>query len=1410
MNWFTPALTLITQCLLLFRSQAGDALTTPGQHLHRLQIASTRFLHKVFWSPPALPPPTPTASCFIGSQKCMFTSGHHLYFAGPTPLLALSLGSTVDVDANGPPVPAPASKALNIYADAFNIPSPQPVDIRVYIGIVVWLLIMVLGFVIVFAGMGSAHARETPKIRRRRSTYTLGTDTRPNGGNDHSFFSAFSRPTAQLPYSDMVYEQAIAAIRVDPTFTVPTYIDDTTRGTVVSISLSTLRRTIRAIQEMERHRRSSIVSRQQEDYSPNPLFFSFAGILQQQQTPSDNLTVDGDTRSGSLCDYHGITNIVSNEDISTNFHCVPLYESAETVSDVDNKFNNEGPIHTPTNALAASALLAIDPALIPLPGDGDDEPNCIVGNTSLSALLKNSDLTNLVGSVPVTISLKDVLSHQDEVNDKQDVLKTRITFAIDSASIPLLEPLDDECAEALDGQYSNARSESGASGATSEVFVHDVNGTSITSTILYTGLSSRSSNSSRGQHSETGSESAVSGATSEVFTAHDNAHSGNETRAIPTGLDTDLSSYTSCPFAAFGEHNHTFEPTLVPLPEPSADELAIDPVDVSLPEDNSGFDSVFDSTVQLSSIAVDTACCAPAVAIRPAFLEEDEDAKLLFAASVPLPEPTADEFAFDDPALPPSEDTSDVIAHHIHYSILLIASACTNQAREEESVGASLNQVFEVSTPSTESAAYAAEVEGPSNDEEGTGDLTAIATVGSLYVDCLTSEFGEDENIVVPIGMSMSIYSCRSPESERSRESFKSMSDNELSMDTIPQKRLDDPFELLATADKEVDEEINEERRSTFKTTPEYDNAIDTSLSVTQMFGASTPPKEVAVDAAEIGGPSKDSEGTGDMAAVPTYHTLHVASLFPEVEEDEHIVIPLGMSMSICSYRSPEQSGEIFKSMPDNSFSIIATPRKGLYDAFELPALAIEEVDAGTNEERHWTIKTLPECDNTIDPILATLPEPSEDELATNSADVHLPEDGSSLEVEELIFDSDVCHSSVSVNIVGPHVPLEEDEDALLHYASSFPLLEPTADEFAISYSVLSPPKGESHIPTDNIRDPSLLIASSRAAQTEEEGIQTPHATSRSLARMFGASTPSIAAAADATEIRRPSNDAEAAGDLTTLPTDHSLDVAGQSCEFEEDEHVVFPLGTSMSISSYGSYDYRAGPSEESFRSTFDDEVSFDATPRGDLDDTFELPAPVDGGNDESVDNKPMPHYRSEPFEPILELISEQDETEQEDEVVEQKEEVVGQQDEMAGQDSVDQWAEIEKQEEEEEMSMLLRDSLQSTKTNLLAILPPEMRTPQKMAAFLRFASKTSEGSSERRPGVNDSANSSSTESTLSPCTPTQGTPDFVSGTTPPDSSPLRSRFFRRESNKASRWISPFKYRSRSHTAQGSQTPSSL
>ncbi|KAL5492088.1 hypothetical protein ACEPAI_3535 [Sanghuangporus weigelae] len=1608
MNWFAPALALVTQYLLFFTSQAGDVLITPSQHLHRLQIASTRFLHNVvnvFWSPPTLPPPTPTASCFIGSQKCMFTSGYHLYFPGPTSLLTLSLGSTVDVDLNGPPAPTPASKALDTYANTFNVQSPQQVDIRIYIGIVVWLLTMILGFVIVFARMGSAHARETPKIRRRRSTSALGTGTRPNGGNNHSFFSAFSRPAARLPYSgmvyeqaiaatrvypafpahsdivymyeqaiatvrvypastarsdmvceqtvaatrvdptftahsnmvymyeqaiaatrvdpaftshsDMVYEQAIAAIRVNPTytahpnmvymyeqaiaairvnptftahsdtvyeqaitatrvdpaFTAPMYIGDTTRGTGISVSLSTLRRSIRVIQEMEHRRRARIGPRQQEDYSSNPLLVAFTTLLQQQQTGSDNLTVAWDTRSGLLCVDDGITNTVSNEDVGTNLHCASLRESAETVSEtasnVDNKSNNESPLHTPTNSLAASELFAINPVLIPLPSD-DDELCCIIENASPPDLVENSGLSDLIGFASSSTSLKDVLSgdqssffnpslqHQDEVDGKQDVSKTKITFLIDLDSIPLPELLDDELAKASDSQHSKTRFESDASGATSGVFTthdnaHDVNETSITSTILDTGLSSHSSNLSTTleiymynpasnplpgtevdeleidrkmafaidpasvplpeplddelaealdtQRSETGSESDASGAMSEIFTRHD-AHSMDETCAVSTVLDTGLSSYASGPFATFGEYNHAFEPTLVPLPEPSADESPIEPADIPLPEDNSGFEFVFDSTLHDSSIAVDIACCLHTVAIRPVCLDEDEDAKLLFAASVPLPEPTADEVAFDDPVLPSSGDTSDVIAHDIRYPIL-IAHACTDQAREEQSEGASLYQVPEVSTLSTELVAYAAEVEDPSNDTEGTGDLTPIATFGSIYVDCLTSGFGEDENIVIPMGISTSIYSCRSPESEQSGESFKSMFDDELSMDAIPQKDLDDPFELPATTDEGVDEEINEETHWTFKTTPEYDNTIDTSLSITQMFGASIPSNEAAVDSAEIGGPNKDSEGTGDMSAVPTYRSLHVASLFSEVEEDEHIVIPLGTSTSICSYRSPEQSGEIFKSMPDNSLSINATPREGLDDTFELPALAIEEIDAGIDEERQWTIKTLPEYDNTIDSILATFPEPSEDELATDSADVPLPEDGLGLEAEELIFDSDACYSSTSINIVGPHVLLEEDKDPLLPYAASFPLLEPTVDEWAIDYSVLSPPKGESYILADTVQDSSLLIASSRAAQTEEEGTQTPHATSRSLAQMFGASTPSMTAAADATEIRRPRNDTEATGDLTALPSDHSLLVAGLSSMFEEDEHVVFPLGTSMSISSYRSYDYPAEPSEESFRSTFHDEVSFDAAPQEDPDVTFDLLAPVDEGNDESVENKPMPYPRPEPFEPILELILEEDETEQEDEVVEQE-------DEVTGNYSVDEWAEIERQEEEEEMSNLLRDSLRSTKTNLLAILPPEMKTPQKIAAFLRFASKTSEGSSERRPSVNDSANSSSTEGTLSPRTPTRGTPDFGSGTTTPDSSPSRSRFSRKESNKGSRWISPFKYRSRPRAFTGSQTPSPL
>ncbi|KAL5492092.1 hypothetical protein ACEPAI_3539 [Sanghuangporus weigelae] len=647
-----------------------------------------------------VPSPSRTVSCFVGKDVCVLYSDITPSSNGTSPLPTLQTDVSADVDDHDPAPAAPAPKALN--ADAFEAQRPQPIDLTVYIGLAICCFTALLGSLIILRRVKSAHTKKTPQPRSRRPSYSSNTGTVQDDGNSPLSFYVSVEPATEFPDIDMIYEQAIASENaVLASIIAGEGNVDAFCGTVVL--------------EMESSRDGNSASVQRENASVNTPFDSSDGLPQEQH--SDNLTVVEHTRSVSLGIGIGTSYIVSNKDVDDS-HGSSSKEFT-TTSNVESKSGYESPIHTLANIPAAGTVPSIDPVLVPLPIE-DDELNCRTEITPLPALVENSGLSDLAGLASVTASLKDGAgAFSATVNVKQDASHMKVTFAIDQASVPLPEPLDDELAEALDSQHSDAAS----------------------------GLNAKAS-------------------ASEVSTIPDSVSDVNETSAISTVPDIALSSHVFGPPAAFKEHENALDPALIPLPEPSVDELGIDPVDVPLPEDDTGLELTFDSNAYSS-----TAVHIPGTSA----LDEDEEIYLLYAASVPLPEPTVDESGIGHSVLSPLKDEADIIVRGIYGS----GSPIITMPSEASAVLAI-------------DVADTAETEGLKNDEERREDLTALVPESSLLAGTPSRKFEEDERIVVPLGTSASIWAPTADDSfERSEDSFSSIK-------TTSREDQDDPFKMSA------------------------------------------------------------------------------------------------------------------------------------------------------------------------------------------------------------------------------------------------------------------------------------------------------------------------------------------------------------------------------------------------------------------------------------------------------------------------------------------------------------------------------------------------------------------------------------------------------------------------------------
>ncbi|KAL5512922.1 hypothetical protein ACEPAH_3320 [Sanghuangporus vaninii] len=612
MIWFTPILVFLAQALVLIHADVCHTLdvATTSTFPPRLQLASIRLRDLIcsseniiyassasepvtwyFAAPepvefprPApepvvpvmvLPSPTRTVACLVGSDTCMLDSGYSLYVDGPTPSSTEPAGFSTDADDQDPPVPYHAPKGMS--AESFKAQCSQPTVVEVYICLAICYIAALLGAFVVVSRIESALARKTYSISHRRSTSPSRTDTRPECRNNHSCFLVLAQPTTQFPFSDMVYEQAIASMHTELPSTAPSDNDETTPGTVLL--------------GMQCNHGGNNVPRQEGETLMNRPFGS-----PDQQT-SDRLTVDEDFRSGPLYIDIGIINTVCSRDIVTTSEGASLNESA-TRSDVDTQCSDESRVHT----TAPTVSSIIDSEFVQLPGD-EHGPSCRMENNSPLSLLEISAMPSLACSASVSSPWKEAMNVLlTDTNSERGFLDMKITSGIRPASIPLPEPLDDEFAMgSLDGQ-----------------------------------------------HLETERELEASGSVPGLFSALVNSYDVDETAAISLVIGSGCLSVVTDPSGATEERIQTIDSLLIPLPEPTLDELETDPVHIPLPDDDFGLELVFESNTYASSIATE-------IIGRPASLE-DKDLHLLYVASAPLPEPVTDEL--DIGRLP--KDGSDV------------------------------------------------------------------------------------------------------------------------------------------------------------------------------------------------------------------------------------------------------------------------------------------------------------------------------------------------------------------------------------------------------------------------------------------------------------------------------------------------------------------------------------------------------------------------------------------------------------------------------------------------------------------------------------------------------------------------------------------------------------------------------
>ncbi|KAL5512924.1 hypothetical protein ACEPAH_3322 [Sanghuangporus vaninii] len=430
MVWFTPILAFLAKALVLIHvdvCRTLDLINTytfpyhphPSTHLYGL-LCSSASQHSdyaphspepesSYLSTPqpvvlSLPAPDPVAPIvvlsspmravapFIDSDICSLPSNYSSYTDVPTALSTEPTENSGDVDDQDTAAHFRVSHALT--KDAFKAKRPQPILVEVYIGLAVCCISILLGSLVVVSRKRSAHAKKTSVIpRRRRATTTYKTESDLGVGHNYSSF-VFAQPESQFPFTDMVYEIAIASTLDGQAFTTTRNFDGTTHGT---INL-----------EMEHHLGGNTASGQQKGNTVNPRFHSSDGVQQNRKT-----SVRG---SRLLRIATGTTRTVANKDsvVTCNQRHVNV---SKRRSNVVAKSNDEGLACTTSNDITGATVSASELTLVALPSQ-EDELSSKSKMVSISSPIESSGTSD--GFTSASTTLKDGM---DNLLDKANGTK---------------------------------------------------------------------------------------------------------------------------------------------------------------------------------------------------------------------------------------------------------------------------------------------------------------------------------------------------------------------------------------------------------------------------------------------------------------------------------------------------------------------------------------------------------------------------------------------------------------------------------------------------------------------------------------------------------------------------------------------------------------------------------------------------------------------------------------------------------------------------------------------------------------------------------------------------------------------------------------------------------------------------
>ncbi|KAL5531385.1 hypothetical protein ACEPAG_4262 [Sanghuangporus baumii] len=312
-----------------------------------------------------LPSSTPAVAPFIPSDTCPLFSHYSPYTVTPPALSTEPTCNASYVDDQDPAAHYQVSHALS--TEVVKTEHPQPIHVQVYIALAVCCISTLLCTLIVVSRKESTQVKETFTLPRRRAKTTYRTESEVDGGHNRSSLM-FIHPESQYPFTDMVYEIAIASTRADWDFTTTQAFDGTANSTA---NLKT-----------EHHLGGNTASGQQKRSTVNPRFNSSDGSQQDRKTSLPD--------SRLLYANAGTTSPIFNKDNGANHDKPCLKKSmkksmkkSKKRSNVNAMSNNKGLACTTSNDITGVTVSASEQTLVGLPSQKDG-----LGSKSDSDLLR--------------------------------------------------------------------------------------------------------------------------------------------------------------------------------------------------------------------------------------------------------------------------------------------------------------------------------------------------------------------------------------------------------------------------------------------------------------------------------------------------------------------------------------------------------------------------------------------------------------------------------------------------------------------------------------------------------------------------------------------------------------------------------------------------------------------------------------------------------------------------------------------------------------------------------------------------------------------------------------------------------------------------------------------------------------